>query len=152
MQDRYTGDVGDFGKYGFLRWITGAREEVRLGINWYLAAPENNNDGGKRVRRYLNDDHVYRRCDPPLYDFLKRIQRNDTARPGELPRKVATIHSSGLFANNARYFDELLTFDGYPSIGRKAREARFWLGFLWRLIRNWLLPCFLQPWSRGRGG
>jgi len=33
VQDRYAGDVGDFGKIGMLRQI--ASTGLRIGINWY---------------------------------------------------------------------------------------------------------------------
>ena len=36
MQDRYTGDVGDFGKYGLLRCLRGPdAAPLRLGVVWY---------------------------------------------------------------------------------------------------------------------
>ena len=44
MQNRYTGDIGDFAKYGLLRAIRG---RMRLGVAWYLhpgAGPDG--DGG----------------------------------------------------------------------------------------------------------
>jgi hypothetical protein len=34
MQDRYTGDIGDFGKCSLLRNLT--RDDLRLGVIWYL--------------------------------------------------------------------------------------------------------------------
>lgn len=34
MQDRYVGDVGDFGKIGMLRQLEEAG--LRIGVNWYL--------------------------------------------------------------------------------------------------------------------
>ena len=33
MQDRYTGDIGDFAKYGLLRALEAGH---RLGVAWYL--------------------------------------------------------------------------------------------------------------------
>ena len=40
MQDKYVGDIGDFGKYGLLRTLAGIEPEAepryRLGIVWYL--------------------------------------------------------------------------------------------------------------------
>ncbi len=38
MQDRYVGDVGDFGKYGLLRSLCRGDEHgaaLRLGVLWY---------------------------------------------------------------------------------------------------------------------
>ena len=49
MQDQYVGDIGDFGKYGLLRHLTGMRgdaapeDALRLGVVWYLFP-----DGGKQ--------------------------------------------------------------------------------------------------------
>ncbi len=36
MQDSYTGDVGDFGKYGLLRALCSGDEKrkLKMGINW----------------------------------------------------------------------------------------------------------------------
>jgi hypothetical protein len=47
MQHRYVGDVGDFGKYGFLRALTRETQHARLGIIWYLTDPEIHNNDGK---------------------------------------------------------------------------------------------------------
>ena len=52
MQNRYVGDVGDFGKLGMLRCIE--RTGLRVGINWYLVKDETHNDDGKHIG-YLQD-------------------------------------------------------------------------------------------------
>jgi hypothetical protein len=38
MQDRYVGDVGDFGKYGLLDFIS-SETKLKLGVNWCLTSP-----------------------------------------------------------------------------------------------------------------
>ena len=35
MQNRYTGDIGDFGKLGLLRVLQ--ESGLTIGVNWYLA-------------------------------------------------------------------------------------------------------------------
>ena len=51
MQDQYVGDIGDFGKYGLLRHLTGMRDDdasgdaLSLGVIWYLFPNGGNNDG-----------------------------------------------------------------------------------------------------------
>ena len=41
MQDRYTGDIGDYGKYGLLRFLSGISgkhdDQIRLSLasNWF---------------------------------------------------------------------------------------------------------------------
>jgi len=62
MQDRYAGDVGDFGKLGMLRCIE--KQELRVGINWYLVGNESHNNDGKHIG-YL-EDSKYRNCDDEL--------------------------------------------------------------------------------------
>ncbi len=55
MQDRYAGDIGDFGKFVLLRAI--ANQNLPLGVNWYLARPGSHeihkDDGNFRVSRVL---------------------------------------------------------------------------------------------------
>ena len=43
MQNRYTGDIGDFAKYGLLRALCPGH---RLGVAWYLYPDESHNEDG----------------------------------------------------------------------------------------------------------
>ncbi len=46
MQDRYAGDIGDFGKFSLLTELS--KQGLAIGINWYKTEPmisEKNNDG-----------------------------------------------------------------------------------------------------------
>ena len=45
MQNQYVGDIGDFGKYGLLRAISG--DPLRLGVVWYLFPDEPPKEPGK---------------------------------------------------------------------------------------------------------
>ena len=38
MQNRYTGDIGDFGKLGLLRQLR--QTGLSIGVNWYLTPDE----------------------------------------------------------------------------------------------------------------
>ncbi len=87
MQDRFVGDIGDFGKYGLLRALTGLwdweregplpeYERLSLGVVWYRnkvlkgGANEGQNVG------YLFDPQsapLYSDLDPKLYASLKEI-------------------------------------------------------------------------------
>lgn len=78
MQDRYVGDVGDFGKYGLLNGICKkSNGGVRLGINWfyvpkeYVRKKEKQRGDGRRTD-YLRDKN-YEICFPNLHDKLKGI-------------------------------------------------------------------------------
>ena len=53
MQDRYTGDLGDFSKLGILRTLQTAG--LSIGVNWYLTPDENHNGDGRHVK-YLDQE------------------------------------------------------------------------------------------------
>jgi len=47
MQDRYAGDVGDFGKFALLRYLF-SNANYKIGVIWYRFPDEShNNDGGQ---------------------------------------------------------------------------------------------------------
>lgn len=48
MQDRYTGDIGDFGKLGLLRILES--QGLTIGINWSRTPDEDHNDDGKYTK------------------------------------------------------------------------------------------------------
>ncbi len=97
MQDRYVGDVGDFGKYGLLRHLMISHQ--RLGVLWYLAPPESNGDG--RHLSYLAKPTEYRQCDPMLFDGLRKLLETDQ-------RSVAAVVSAGLLPERTVSFDDMV--------------------------------------------
>jgi hypothetical protein len=70
VQDRYAGDVGDFGKFAVLRALTAGR---KLGVCWYRCsgAGEYNNDG--RHIDYLGRPERYRALDPVAFDAMANV-------------------------------------------------------------------------------
>lgn len=125
MQNRYVGDLGDFGKYGLLKALCLPQEgdpgpSLRLGVAWYLVPDETHSDDGKHVR-YLepsakNVDR-FRRCDPPLYDALARIVQGG-------PRSVVSVRERRVLPPDTAFYESLLSFNDLPGIGRAARESR----------------------------
>ena len=69
MQNRYTGDIGDFSKLGLLRRLRATG--LTIGLNWYLVPDENHNSDGRHTK-YLEKD-TFRALDPQLFDELKEI-------------------------------------------------------------------------------
>ena len=63
MKNQYVGDIGDYGKYGLLRFLSG--KGIKIGINWYLTENDGTNDG--KFTDYLTkkDDRLY---DDKLFD------------------------------------------------------------------------------------
>ena len=68
MKNQYFGDIGDYGKYGLLRYL--ASRGLSIAINWYLTPNDESNDGN--IRGYLSKEKD-RRYDPELYDVLREM-------------------------------------------------------------------------------
>ena len=68
MKNQYVGDIGDYGKYGLLRFL--ANHGIKIGINWYLTENDGSSDG--RYTGYLNrsEEAIY---DSELFKSLQKI-------------------------------------------------------------------------------
>jgi hypothetical protein len=99
MQNRYFADVGNFGKYGLLRYITNT--DLVLDINWYLVPDENSNDDGKHIS-YLKKEN-YRQCDEELYCILKEITKVNK-------RNIDSIQQAGIFPKRTIFYKEILDY------------------------------------------
>jgi hypothetical protein len=90
VQDRYTGDVGDFLTYGLLRVLCAAGGVARLGVIWYLVTDEVHNADGRHVT-YLDPGNPIgqrlRACDPALHDMMREIVNSGR-------RRVASVECS----------------------------------------------------------
>ena len=129
MQNRYVGDIGDFGKYALLRALIGLyttpppSRRLRLGIAWYLYPDESHNDDGKYTG-YLNPTRSnrarFRACDPQLYDALQRVV--DTGN-----RNVSAIRENPILPENTVFHENSLSYpQGMSRLARQlAREK--WL-------------------------
>ena len=123
MQNRYVGDVGDFGKYGLLRYLTGQMDvtpsvsSMRLGVVWYLYPDESHNADGKYTG-YLTDTSVnhakYRVCDSELYDSLQCLIEADS-------RSIAAVQRSPVLPADTLYYEPSLSFT--PRMSRSDRQV-----------------------------
>ena len=110
MQNRYAGDIGDFGKLGLLRALS--QSGLTLGVNWYLTPDEDNGDG-----RLIHYDDC-RQCDEALWLALSNI-----TAPGH-ERSVAALERAELLpATHTRYFHQILDFSGLSWQERQSRRA-----------------------------
>ena len=110
MQNRYAGDIGDFGKFGLLRALRGSG--LSIGVNWYLIPDETRNDDGRFIQ-YLTDD-AFRRCDETLCSALNRIVSGQ--------RSVSALEDAQLL--DASYYTAPLDFSGKTKAERRAfRDA-----------------------------
>ena len=105
MQDRYAGDVGDYGKIGLLKCLQA--HGFTIGVNWYrvpVMDSEKKNDGTYKQQdgKYLVPPQI-RECDPQLADILTNIAQSKN-------RSVAEIQKADLVPG-AIYFDDFLTLE-----------------------------------------
>jgi len=113
MQDRYTGDIGDYFKYALLRHISQGR---KLGVAWYLHPNEGHNEDGKHIS-YLKYPEKWRGCDPENFDILRNIIRSDD-------RTVSQIETSNIL-KGASFSSELLQCS-YTSAQKRALFRKNW--------------------------
>lgn len=123
MQNRYIGDLGDFGKYALLKALCLGNNKGRtlnLGVIWYLVPDESHNEDGKHIR-YLQETpsniQRFRNLDPLLYDTLGKI-----VNKGE--RNIKSIKENRILPSNTIFYEEPLTFKGMPNNSPRARQAR----------------------------
>ena len=121
MQDRYVGDVGDFGKYGLLRALSGpfkSEAVLSLGMVWYLVPDQGNGGDGSKIG-YLslppNRAAFFRECDPALYDALRDLVLLGT-------RSTQKVRDASILPDGTRFFAEPLTFASVHRNG-KARQS-----------------------------
>jgi hypothetical protein len=118
VQDRYVGDVGDFGKYGLLRVLCAEDEEaaLALGVVWYLVPDEAHNNDGKHVGYLLpRAENEYERCDRELYQTLRWLVLSGQ-------RSVASVRAYGLLPEAHAFFESPLVL---PPRRREAART-FW--------------------------
>ena len=135
MQDRYAGDVGDFGKYGLLRalcTVDADGPELELGVQWYLFPNEGEvGVGDGKHTNYLKGrgERDYRPCDPALYDEMRAIVNGGD-------RSVAAIERRGVLSEGTRFFSEELSFEkGEPKAARSSGRKR-WLERAFERLRG----------------
>lgn len=110
MQNRYSGDVGDFVKFAVLRALSA--DDIRVGVMWWLYPDERHNSDGKH-RAYLNQATRWRHLDVGLFDSLARVSRFET-------RNVIALEQMGSL--RADYFSDPIPIE-LPPLDRSAARA-----------------------------
>lgn len=117
MQDRYTGDIGDYGKLGLLRRLAAAG--LRVGVNWYRTPDEDHNEDG-RFTHYAHDSS-YRDCDPQLWASLAQILDANQ-------RQVKSLETPAIL--DAVFFSKCLDFSKVHFRKRAEKRAEWHSGAL----------------------
>lgn len=131
MRNNYVGDVGDFYKYGLLRYLAGqtaddSSESLKLGVVWYLYVEPCRETDGLHLD-YLNAklQNKFRHYDPALYDSLNALITKNN-------RSVQEVQSQELLPVGTDYFAEPLSFSGMPkgtptAINKRLEYRSEWL-------------------------
>lgn len=111
MQDRYAGDIGDYGKFAMLKAL--ASEGLSVGVNWYLVETPRQeasvNDGQKLIPERLAS------CDPALAATLLAISQGQA-------RSVRALEQADLIPR-ASYFSEPVPVDNRSAWHERALAA-----------------------------
>lgn len=113
MQNRYTGDIGDFVKYALLRALA---PDLKVGVAWYLFPDEMHNGDGRHVG-YFRSPEKWRERDPVLFDCLSHIVSSRA-------RSVSAIEDSSLLSCPS-YASEILDF-GKCSVPERRKRRQQW--------------------------
>ena len=134
MQNRYVGNIADFGKHGLLRFLSGMTDEekpnpkLRLGLVWYMHHDEKHPSANKvkisedgkftgYLARVPDDDRAeYRNCDCDLWEKLRDLVFRDA-------RCVHCAEGAGILPDNTDYFSTTLRFPPHMQ-STERRDAR----------------------------
>ena len=122
MKNQYVGDIGDYGKYGLLRFL--ASHGIKLGINWYLTADDGSKAG--KFTDYLkqSSERIYA---PEIFDALQAIAfRKD--------KTVRMIESADLIPNAQFFAEPMKTEISAPKV--RKWERRLWFNNSTLLLRG----------------
>jgi hypothetical protein len=118
LQHKYTGDIGDYVKYGLLRALC---QGLTLGVAWYLYPDEHHKGDGRHIA-YFSKPMRWRHLDPPLFDCLHRLVQGGR-------RSVSEIEASRLL-KPACFSFAALEFTGRSLNERRAFRRRWFDGVL----------------------
>lgn len=134
MQDRYAADVGDFGKYGLLRRLSGADPRLSLGIVWYLTDDEiltrdPVNDG--RHIGYVRPDRAprFEPCDPGLFASMNALLRAET-------RSVVAVEQAAVLPPETAFVSAHLRAPRVVTAVGRLRLRGEWLGEAAAAVRD----------------
>lgn len=97
MRDDFVGNIGDYGKYGLMRALTGIypqqQSRLSLGVIWYRTDRKRSRSGNFD---YLGQKDKYEDCDPDLFSVMREIDDNS--------RRLELIEASRILGGDSRFF------------------------------------------------
>jgi hypothetical protein len=119
MQNPYTADIGDYGKYMLLNALAGS--DLRLAVVWYLN-PNVAESGDGKFTSDLSEakEKDYRFASPNIYDALRKIVRNGV-------RQVSRIKKEGILPANTIFSEAPLRYLEFRSAVERKKAREDWL-------------------------
>jgi len=141
MQDKYAGDVGDFGKYGLLRELfKQSGGKITLGVNWfYVTRQETDNSDGNHIAylsRTKKDSTRFRSCSPDLYDQLRILVYQNR-------RSIAEIEACKFLPEGTVFYSTPIPHSGVTTTERLTQRQAWFEESLSQLERVDIV--FLDP-------
>jgi len=139
MQNRYVGDIGDFGKIGLLKSLFNNAND-NLGIIWYLFPDESHNNDGRHIDYLNNEQHIS--CDKELATSLSKLIDNN--------RTISSLGNCIQVSNPVTFYSNLLNFhQQFPTQKKIDKLARASLRQEWLVdAKSTVKQCnaiFLDP-------
>ena len=110
MQDKYVGDVGDYGKYALLNALVDT--SFCLGVVWYLNVGVEANEHGK-----FTEYSDLKDCDPNLFRKLKYLV-------GENRRLTSEIECSDILPPGVAFYRQPVPAPPKPCLSQLRRDAQ----------------------------
>lgn len=111
MRDDFVGNIGDYGKYGLMRALTGVyppqESRLSLGIIWYRTDRRRSRSGNFD---YLGQEDKYEDCDRDLFAAMREIDDNS--------RRLESIEASQILGRDSRFF--------YDPVPQEKSERDHW--------------------------
>lgn len=111
MKNQYLGDIGDYGKYGMLRFLQS--RGISIGVNWYLTPDDVPASTDGRFTEYLSDEKM-KNYDEKLFCEMKKLAFIEG-------KNVRMVKESGILGD-AVFYDKLLDLNSLDC--RKRKEKR----------------------------
>jgi len=107
LQDKYVGDIGDYGKYGLLKQIYNQADgNITLGINWYYVDINKGNKGDGKYVEYLKKKE-FKNLFPEIFEELKKIVENKKRSIKEVME--ISKNKGTILPRNTVFYDEPLS-------------------------------------------
>ncbi len=119
MQDRYAGDIGDFGKFYLLRKLFDSTK-YQIGVVWYLFPNEDHNSDGLHIGYLCSEE--YRRYDGELIEKLTNVVKEICGR------SVSLLENQHVLPENTVFYSEYLKcYDKNQESKNREESRREWL-------------------------